>query len=432
MTPARAAAARAVAAVLGGRALDDAVNHAREQVPGDDGPLVQELAYGTVRHWFRLEPVVATRLRRPLKRRDADLRALMVMALYELDHMSTPPHAAVDAAVSASLALGKEWARGLVNAVLRGVLRDPEALDPPEDPARAGGWPDWLARIIEKDWPDDWPAIARSGVERPPMTLRVNRAQTTRKAYREALRSAGIDSTETAFGKDGVVLARPVPVERLPGFAEGMVSVQDAAAQLAAPLLAPVDGLRLLDACAAPGGKTSHLAELGSPAELVAVEREPARAEQLRAGLTRLGVDAQVVEADAARPGDWWDGRPFDRILLDAPCSGTGVIRRHPDIRLLRRADDLPKLCAAQDRLLDAMWPLLAPAGILVYATCSILRRENAQRIEGFLERHPDARHEAIDASWGRASGPGRQILPGEETMDGFFYARLARRQERP
>jgi 16S rRNA (cytosine967-C5)-methyltransferase len=424
--PVRAAAARAVAAVVGGRALDDALAEQRERVDVAQRPLLQELAYGAVRHWLRLEPRVRGRLRKPLRARDADLRALLVVAVYDLEALRTPDHAAVDAAVDATAALGKGWARGLVNGVLRALLR--ESAPRAAAPADAHGWPHWLAAELAADWPDEWPAIAASGTERAPMTLRVNLRRASRAGYAERLAAAGIESRAHPFAPAALVLAEPVPVDRLPGFAEGDVSVQDAAAQLAAPLLAPVGDCRVLDACAAPGGKTGHLAELHpAPARLLALEVDPDRAERMRAGLARLRAAADIVVGDAGEPAAWWDGVAFDRILLDVPCSGTGVIRRHPDIRLLRRPGDIDAMTARQARLLDAMWPLLAPGGMLVYATCSILRDENAAQIEAFLRRAPDASTRALDGTWGREDGPGRQILPGEQDMDGFFYACLVR-----
>ncbi len=428
MTPVRAAAARAVAAVVGGRSLGDALAAERDRVAPDDGALLQELAYGTVRHWHRLEPVLATRLRKPFKARDADVHALLVVALYELAEMRTPAHAAVDAAVDAVSALGrrKDWARALINGVLRGVLREPDALAPPDDPTQAHAWPGWLAAALQADWPEDWPGIAASGTARPPMTLRVNQARSSRATYRQRLADAGIEAHESDWAPAGLTLDAPVSVERLPGFADGEVSVQDAAAQLAAPLLAPLGGCRVLDACAAPGGKTGHLAELEPPpATIVAVESDVGRSERMRQGLARLGVTAEIVIADVAATADWWDGRPFERILLDVPCSGTGVIRRHPDIKLLRRAGDIDALAQTQARLLDAVWPLLAPGGMLLYTTCSILRRENEHQVAAFLCRQSGARACAPAAPWGRVTGGGRQILPGEYGMDGFFYACL-------
>lgn len=426
--PVRAGAARAIASVLGGRTLEAALAQQRGQVAASERALLQELAFGTVRHWYRLEPWVRQRLRKPLKRRDRDLFALLVAGVYELDVMRTPDHAAVDAWVEATRALGKAWGQGLVNAVLRAVLRGPQHRVPQEDLGRAYGWPDWLAAALAHDWPDDWARIASTGTRRPPMTLRVNRRRTRRDTYRRRLAADGIETQPVRAAPDALVLAEPVAVERLPGFDAGEVSVQDAGAQLAAATLAPKAGERVLDACAAPGGKTGHLAEIAPDmAALVAVESDPDRAERLRSGLARLGVHAQLVVADVSDTSAWWDGRPFDRILLDAPCSGTGVISRHPDIRLLRRAHDIETFASQQAALLEAVWPLLAPGGMLLYATCSILRRENAHPVAAFLERTPDTHVAPLPGLWGRADGPGRQILPGDDGMDGFFYALVGR-----
>lgn len=426
--PARAAAARALAAVAGGRSLDDALEAARAQVARHEQPLLQELAYGTVRHWLRLAPVIDSRLKKPLKRRDADVHALLVAGAYELDRMRTPPHAAVDAAVEAAAALGKDWAKGLVNAVLRAIQRDRSLLAVTDDPARAHAWPRWLADLLAADWPGDWSRLMASGTARAPMTLRVNRRRITRDDYLSLLEREGFDARPHPFAPMALTLDRPVAIERLPGFAAGQVSVQDAGAQLAAPLLDVRPGMRVLDACAAPGGKTAHLAELDPPpAELVALEIDPERGQRLRAGLERLDVRADVRIADAGTPAQWWDGRPFDRILIDAPCSGTGVIRRHPDIRLLRRPRDIDSMAAEQARLLDALWPLLAADGMLLYSTCSILQRENAAQIRAFRARQPAAAIRPIEADWGRDCEAGRQILPGEAGMDGFFYACLQR-----
>jgi len=427
--PARAAAARTLVAVtVEGRSLDEAVTVARAQVGRHEHPLLQELAYGTVRHWHRLAPMIDARLKKPFKRRDQDLRALLVAGAYELDRMRTPPHAAVDAAVEAVGELGKDWARGLVNAILRRIQQDRSVLAVSDDPVRAHAWPEWMAEAFANDWPGDRAAILASGTARPPMTLRVNRRVMSREAYLDALWSEGFDATPHPHAPMALTLDRPVGVGRLPGFAEGHVSVQDAAAQLAAPLLAPAADSRVLDACAAPGGKTAHLAELDpAPAELIALEIDTARAETLRQGLERVGATATVRVADAGAPDQWWDGRPFDRILLDAPCSGTGVIRRHPDIKLLRRPDDIDRLAAQQARLLDALWPLLAPGGMLIYSTCSILRRENADQVRAFVAREESAQVLPIEVDWGRDCDPGRQVLPAEQGMDGFFYVCLRR-----
>lgn len=423
LMPARAGAAQVLAGIADGRSLDAALERTRPRIDEGERALLQELAYGAVRFRLRFEPLLRSRLRRPFKPRDRDLEGLLLVALYEIAMMRTPSHAAVNGAVEAAGALGKGWARGLINGVLRGVLRDPDALSVPADPREAHGWPEWLAEELEHDWPREWPDIAASGTARPPMTLRVNLARVPRDAYIERLHEAGIEA-RPGQAPAALTLESPVAVERLPGFADGLVSVQDEAAQWASLLLAVPPGGRVLDACAAPGGKTGHLAEIRpAPDHIVAVESDPARAERLQEGLGRLSAAAEVIVADATDTAAWWDGRPFDRILLDAPCSGTGVIRRHPDIKLLRRPRDIDALVQTQARLLDALWPLLAPGGMLLYATCSILRRENVHQVEAFLQRHDDAAPVSIDPGAGRADGPGRQILPGESGMDGFFYA---------
>ncbi len=396
--------------------------------------LIQELACGTLRGYPRLEARAARLLERPPRARDADVHALLLVGLYQLAELDLPVHAAVDATVRATRALGKEWASGLVNATLRNWLRTagagPEGAKATEEETDAARWahPAWLLERLRRDWPQDWAAVAAAGNARPPLHLRVNLARRSRGDYLARLEAAGLGARALAHTAAGVVVEPPVPVARLPGFAAGEVSVQDAAAQLAGPLLRLAPGQRVLDACAAPGGKTTHIGELEPRLDaLVAVDRDGARLARLRENLARLGVDACVVDADAGSPGRWWDGRPFDRILLDAPCSGTGVVRRHPDIKLLRRPTDIAAFAREQDRLLDALWPLLAPQGMLLYATCSVLAEENERRMEAFLTRHPEARARAIEAPWGRACGIGRQILTGDDGMDGFYYARVER-----
>ena len=257
------------------------------------------------------------------------------------------------------------------------------------------------------------------------MAIRVNSRRAGRDAYLAELRNAGIPATPAPHADQGLVLASPMEVTALPGFRMGAVSIQDTAAQLAAPLLDVRAGHYVLDACAAPGGKAAHLLEISPAARLVAVDKDPGRLVHVSSTLERLGLQAQVTTGDAGDPGTFWDGRPFDRILLDAPCSGTGVIRRHPDIKILRRPSDIARMAEEQSRMLAGLWPLFAPGGKLLYATCSVLPEENAHRIDAFLGVHPDARLVPIQAPWGRDTGAGRQILPGEDGMDGFFYALL-------
>lgn len=420
-----------MARVLGdGRSLTAALEEQLAGLQGADRALAQALCYGTLRWAPRLQAMLARLLERPLKARDRDLEALLLIGLYQLTEMGTAPHAAVGETVGAAAGLGKDWARGLVNAVLRNAQRRAAELaaelDRHDDTRTAH--PGWLLQRLQAAWPHDWEAIVAANNRQAPMTLRVNARRGDREGYARRLAEAGLAARPTPHTAMGLTLDAPVGVERLPGFTKGAVSVQDGAAQLAAELLAAQPGERVLDACAAPGGKTAHIAEATAGVQLEAVDRDPARLEQVRENLGRLGLEARVREGDAATPAGWWDGQPYDRVLLDAPCTATGVIRRHPDIKLLRRAADVGALAAQQRRLLDAVWPLLGPGGILLYATCSVLPEENTAQVQAFLERHPDARVEPIAATWGRETPAGRQILPGEDEMDGFFYACLRKR----
>jgi 16S rRNA (cytosine967-C5)-methyltransferase len=406
-----------------------------------DRPLVQELAYGVLRWRFRLEALLQQLVTRPLKAKDQDLACLLLVGLYQLIYTAIPEHAAAHETVEAVRATGKAWAVPMANAVLRGYQRRREALNAIVDvrPTARYSHPAWLIDALCTDWPDDCERILTANNTRPPFVLRVNTRRIGVLDYGRALTAAGLPYTSLEHADAALWLPAPVPVDRLPGFADGLVSVQDAAAQLAPPLLNAAPGMRVLDACAAPGGKAAHILETTPElAELIALDIDAARVERISDNLQRLGLRARALVGDAAQPDDWWDGRPFDRILLDAPCSATGVIRRHPDIKSLRRAGDVDELAATQAQLLDALWPLLAPGGMLLYATCSVLRRENEQQIERFLQRHGDARDQEPAGTWGRAVGCGRQILPGDgavpadpgASMDGFYYAVLIKHRE--
>ncbi len=436
MTP-RLAATRALTLLLrDGRSLTDALDAFLPRLGGPrERALARALAYGVVRDVFRLQALLGELLERPLREKDRDVEAALLTGLHQILAMRVPDHAAVDETVRLATALKKPWARGLINGVLRQFLRRREALlkAVARRPEVITGHPRWLRERLLADWPAEHEAIMAANLARPPMTLRVDASRLTRDEYREQLADAGLDARPAPHAPHGLVLAEPVDVAELPGFDRGLVSVQDAAAQQAALLLAPQPGERVLDACAAPGGKTLHLLEVQPRlGELVALDADANRLERVRENLARAGRQATCLAGDAARPGDWWDGQPFDRILLDAPCSASGVIRRHPDIRLLRRPGDIAQLATTQAYLLDALWPLLRPGGILLYATCSVFHEENDRRIERFLAAHPEARAHALDAAWGRACGPGRQILPGEDDMDGFYYACLAKPHDRP
>lgn len=415
----RLIAARVLDAVLHhGRSLKTELAAALPQLPdARDRALVEAIVMSALRQRSRYADALANWMEKPPGRRDGIARALLYVGLAQLDALQLPAHAAVDATVQAARAAGRTRQAGLINAVLRRATREPL---PPGLPGH--GWPKWLLAKLHADWPDQMQAILAASGEPPPLWLRV---RGDRDAYRQRLRDAGIGSDAPAALPNALRLHASLPVAQLPGFAQGEVSVQDGSAQWVAAALAPTAGARVLDACAAPGGKAAHLLERDASLRLVALDIDPARMRRMREGFERVGVTAQTIAGDAADPAAWWDGVPFDAIVLDAPCSATGIVRRQPDVLLHRREADIAALTALQARMLDALWPLLAPGGALVYATCSILPDENARQVDAFLRRTPDAISEALDERFGRVSGPGRQRLPGEDGMDGFFYARV-------
>jgi 16S rRNA (cytosine967-C5)-methyltransferase len=419
----RAAAARVVARVLRERLdADDALAAASPSVAERDRPLLAALAFGAFRWHHRLDWQTARLLTRPLKPDDLELAALLRIGLLQLQEMRIPEHAAVSATVDAAAALGLRGAAPLVNAVLRRFQRERAQLDAAlaDEPQAQLSHPAWLIEQLERDWPDDWRRICEQNNAAAPMWLRVNERRTTRAAYLERLLAAGLGARASPEVATAIVLDEPRAVEELPGFAAGDVSVQDLAAQRAAGFLDLAPGQRVLDACAAPGGKTGHIVEacpgLG---EVWALDRDRVRLDKVRANLDRLGLGARLVVGDATRPADWWDGRAFDRILLDAPCSAVGVIRRHPDIKVLRRPEDVARAVALQADLLRGLWPLLAPGGRLVYATCSVLRAENDAQIAAFRTEV-----DAAEAAGTERPG-GCQSLPGDADGDGFYYASL-------
>lgn len=425
----RAAAARVVASVTAaGRSLSEVLPPALGTLADErERALVQALVYGTLRFQPRLRLLLAELLDKPLKKREAELNGLLLVGLHQISGMAIPDHAAVAATVEAATGIGRPRARGLVNAVLRRYLRERTAIDGAADAHPEGRYshPRWMVDAFREDWPLRWEEILEQNNLHPPMWLRINAARGTRESW---MATADVPPSEASpWAPDALRLDQPVDVARLPGFADGLVSVQDAAAQLAAHLLAPEPGQRCLDACAAPGGKTGHLLELCPTLDLTAVDLDAARLGLVEENLARLGSSATLMAADAAAPERWWDGRPFDSILLDAPCTASGVIRRHPDIKLLRRPADVGRLSALQSLLLDQLWPLLAPGGRLVYCTCSVFRAEGPRQVASFLERTPDAGldRDRVAAGWGVDAEPGRQILPGETGMDGFYYACL-------
>jgi len=372
-------------------------------------------------------------LNRPLARKHDDLLALVCIGLYQLNFTRIANHTAVTATVEACRQLNKPWATSLVNAVLRKFLREKtklfEALA--DDPNFKYAHPEWLLTNFKGAWPEHWTALCDANNQRPPLTLRINELRLSREQYQARLDDGELAHTANSHVPTAVTLNKAMPVDEIPGFSEGLVSVQDAAAQLAAPLLAAEPGDRILDACAAPGGKTTHLLESRTDVQVVAVDNNRRRLVRIGENLRRLGPNmrqrATLVCADASRPQTWWDGVQFERIVLDAPCSASGVIRRHPDIKHRRSADDIEQMASTQAGLLKGLWPLLAPKGRLIYTTCSVLPAENALVIESFLEAQTDAEINSITARWGSDTGFGRQILPGEHNMDGFFYACLGK-----
>jgi len=424
----RLVAAKVLTRVLqDGQSLTAALDKAFLDIESSkDRAFIQALCYGVCRQYHRLDFILSQLLDKPLK--DADVKALALVGLYQLNFMRVKPHAAVSETVLATRK--KPWAKSLINAVLRTYLREQEGLEHKADKNQVAALshPDWLIKQIEQDWPEQALRIFLENNQQPPMVLRVNLAKTSREDYLQLLAGQDIAGEAVSFCPSAIRLDKPVPVEMLPGFADGLISVQDTAAQLAAGLLDVQPGHRVLDVCAAPGGKTAHILESQPQLkELVAVDIDEARMQRVSENLQRLNLQAKLVVGDAANPACWWDGQPFDRILLDAPCSALGVIRRHPDIKLLRRAEDIGQLQALQKSILQAVWPLLAPGGQLLYATCSILKQENEQQVQDFLDEHSDAVELPIEAGWGIAGVCGRQILTGDSAMDGFYYALLSK-----
>ncbi len=407
-----AAWADVLAAVLAGRTLTQALAGAAPAATANRGG-VMDTAYGTLRFRGELDGVLAQLLRQPLK--DARLHALLLGALYRLSHTDAPAYAVVNEAAAAA---GPKWARGLVNGVLRNFLRAPDALLERARASTEGRWnfPAWWVEKLRAAYPANWQAMLAAAQQHPPLTLRVNRRKSGVENYRAQLTQAGLAATQS--GPWALTLARPLPVAQLPGFAAGDVSVQDAGAQWAAPALDLADGQRVLDACAAPGGKTGHILECAD-VDLLALDADAARLERVQENLARLGLAARLQAADAAAPSAWWDGRPFDRILADVPCSASGVVRRHPDIKWQRRPTDWTTFTRQQAKILAALWQTLAPGGKLLYATCSVFPEENQNQIQAFRKTHADARILPLPVEL----GDGR--LPPDLCRDGFFYALL-------
>jgi len=391
-----------------------------------DNAFARHLAYGVLRWLTALQWLAGELLEKPLKKRERDVQRLLLLGLQQLWHDQTASHAAVNETAECARLLGKPWAVGLVNAVLRRFQREQEQLlDKLGQSDQRFAHPDWLLNEIQQDWPGQWQEIVDANNRQAPLWLRINRLRAEESTLEKDLKTAGFATIGHPYARDAIGIKPAAAVGKIPGFERGWVSVQDPAAQLARDLLDPRSGERILDACAAPGGKSAHLLESCAGIELTVLDRQEQRVEQIHQTLDRLGLTAETRVADAMAVETWWNGEKFHKILLDAPCSATGVIRRHPEIKWLRSTGQVNTVVQVQAGLLDALWPLLEAGGILVYATCSVLKRENGQQIHRFLERHADAEVEIPAVEWGMAGTYGRQIMPGEARMDGFFYAVL-------
>ncbi|MEI5640097.1 MULTISPECIES: 16S rRNA (cytosine(967)-C(5))-methyltransferase RsmB [unclassified Pseudoalteromonas] len=425
MSNVRALAAQTLFQVVDkGASLSTQLPLAASQLDGKDKALLQQICYGVLRYLPSLEHYCQQLLEQPLKGKRRVFQFLLYVGIYQLQHMRVPAHAAVAETVNALSTLRAPGMKGLVNAILRNFQRQQETLESSAAaiPACLYNHPGWFINKLKAAYPQHWRAILEANQQQAPMWLRVNQSQYSTSQYAQLLTDAGIEYELDEDYPDGILLLTPQDVYNLPEFASGACSVQDAAAQKAARLLAPQKGEHILDACAAPGGKTCHILELAD-AEVTAIDADPERLQRVQQNLSRIGLRATCQQGDAADPDSWWDGQQFDRILLDVPCSATGVIRRHPDIKWLRRASDIANLAHLQAQIMQNIWPLLKPGGTLVYATCSVLPEENQQQVAQFLAATPDAELMPL----GEQSEPGLQLLPGRN--DGFYYAKLTKQQ---
>lgn len=406
-----------------GESLSTAIPKEIKNLDERDRPLAQALVYGVLRWRWQLDSILSKYIKKPLRSKDQDVHIILMLGVFQLLWMRTPDYAVVDAAVESSLKIKKKWAKGFINAILRQIIRERDDITYKETEEAEFSHPQWLIDFIKNDWPDDWKKILTQANEEAPMTLRIDTQQTSLVDYMPLLNEVELDAQVIESVPTALVLEHAADVFRLPGFEEGKVSVQDGAAQLAAHLIQLQPEQKVLDACAAPGGKTAHMLQTEPTIKVDAVDISELRLERVEENLQRLNVAANLITSDISQPDEWWDGEQYDRILLDAPCSATGVIRRHPDIKSLRWDTDIADLAATQHDILDAIWRLLKPGGLLLYATCSILKAENEEQMLAFLQRTDNAEEIKIEAGWGREQKVGRQILTGDEQMDGFYYA---------
>lgn len=427
----RALAAGVLLKVTQGQSLGQCLPAAESDIDFDDRPFLRELCYGSCRWYFRLNALVKMLLDKPLREQDQDIHALLITGLYQLHILETPPHAAIHETVEAARSMGKDRLTGLVNACMRRFSRESEDLlkSLNNNPVTLYSHPKWLVKMLQKAWPEQWENILDANNEHPPFCIRVNQKHHSRSEYLQILKDSGFEAKAGQYAENSIYLDRAVNVGELPGFDQGWCSIQDEAAQLSAELLDCGDSERILDACAAPGGKTGHILESADQLDVTALELEASRMTRIEENLDRLGMSALTINVDAADTDSWWDGKQYDRILVDAPCAAIGVIRRHPDIRLLRRREDIEQLAGVQLHLLNALWALLKPGGRLVYATCSIMPEENAGVVQQFIDVQQDAQVYSLqNMPWGTDSGAGRQLFPQPGSglaggHDGFYYA---------
>jgi len=426
----RATAANVIFQVVDqGVSLSSALPEAQQHIHSRDHALLQEICFGVLRYLPRLESIVNELMDSPLKGKQRIFHHLILVGIYQIRFMRIPDHAAVGETVEATKTLKGPRLKGLINAILRNYQRNKETLDTHSTEHDSGKYshPSWLLTLLKQAYPEQWQHIVTANNQKAPMWLRVNQKHATAENYQKLLNEHNIDSSLHERVPNALKLMTPCDVQQLPHFDDGWVSVQDGAAQLSVQYLTPQPGDLILDCCAAPGGKTAHILEQEPRAKVIAIDCDGHRLKRVKENLTRLNLNAEVIQGDARYPEQWWHGEQFDRILLDAPCSATGVIRRHPDIKWLRRANDIEQLTILQQEILQAMWQQLKPGGTLVYATCSITEQENKHQIRQFLINTPDAI--LIDSD---PKSPGIQILPGDADMDGFYYAVLNKKHTQP
>ena len=417
-------AAMTIGRVLSGRSLDVELLtlwRQEEDLTIQERGAIQDITFGVLRHLGYVDTILSQLLQKPLT--DSLVRNILQVAIYQLQHANNKTYTIVDHAVTASIRLGFPQARGLVNGVLRNFIRRQKELEKKAQNSIEGqySYPIWWINHLIKQYPEQYKTILEAGNHKPPLTLRVNQQKISRDQYLLQLSELSIESKP--IGKSGIWVIKPCPVNQLPGFKEGLVSVQDAGAQLAAEFLGATDGMRVLDACAAPGGKTAHILELAH-VEMMAVDIDPNRLLRVKENIERLGLKAQIIERDAGDPNLWLDEALFDRILLDVPCTASGVVRRHPDIKWLRQSRDIATMAKRQMTILNTLWPLLKQGGQLLYVTCSVFAEENNQQIEQFMKQHLDVKIIPL----GKLDDPyvlqGNQLIPSP-MHDGFYYAIL-------